>query len=231
MKNYQEKEEQKNKENKTFNDKLYFVLNILFYLVITNLVMFFLSLIGLVVLTFMPALIALVIIVNSVYFKQEFPVLKTFAKIFIKEYVRSQKLFLVLAIIGLIIGFDIHFFYLRINDNFINLVFLWLFIFIAILFILMLTHVLHVYIYFPNFNTFEIIKMSLLLSITNLINSILIIAITIGLLYLFVRIPFISGFIPIIYFSGIEYIKAFLINNKILKLTNENRPLLVEDYY
>lgn len=231
MNNYQEKEEQNKIENKTFNDKLYFVFNILFYLVMTNLAMFFLSLIGVVVLTFMPALVALVVIVNSVYFKQEFPVFKTFVKIFLKEYIRSQKIFFALIIIGGIIGFDIYFFYLRINESFVYLVFLWVFIFIAILFILMLTHILHVYIYFPNFSVYETIKMSLLLSVTNLINSIIIIILTFGLFYVIIKIPFLSGLIPIIYFSAIEYAKAFLINNKILNITNDNRPLLVEDYY
>ena len=120
----------------TFTNKLYAFFNVASYIVFANMLMFFVSIFGLVIFTFMPALVALYIMINSLYFKSNYPIVKSFFKIFKKEYIRSQRIFMALLIMGLIIGFDIYFFYTKIDGSFINLILMWLFIFLALVYAL-----------------------------------------------------------------------------------------------
>jgi|SRR5690554_2071349 len=215
---------------KTFSDKLYIFFNILTYIVFANLLMFVTSIFGLVFFTLMPALVALYIMINSLYFKSEYPILKTFFLIFRKEYVRSQKLFMILLIVGFLIGFDIYYFYTRIDGHVINLVFMLVFILLAVIFVLILTHVFPVYIYFPKLNVFETLKMAFLLSLTNLAHSLLYIIGFIATFFLLFYIPLLTALIPIGFFSLLVYAKSFIMNPNFLRLTKDHRPVLVEDY-
>ncbi len=215
---------------KYINSKLHSIFKVVFYLLTLNLIFLFSSILGIVIFTFMPSLIALYIMCNSLLKNKEFPVFKAFFAIFKKEYVKSQKLFLFFVTAGIILYFDLQFFYSRLDNGLIYIIALWVMALLAVIYVITFINVASVYINLPRLTVYETIKVSLLFSIGNLFHSLLILIISVGFLVLVTYLPFLSSLIILFYFSTIACFTIFILRKKFAKLTNSNESLTIEDY-
>ncbi|MDF2698704.1 MAG: hypothetical protein K0Q49_260 [Haloplasmataceae bacterium] len=211
------------------NGKVYEAFNWIFKMLLINLLWLITTVLGLGIFTFMPATIALFILVKSVINNEEVPIIKTFFKIVKKEYIKSQKIFLVLLIIGSIIYFNFKF-YLRINSLLTSVGIVIIFM-ILIFYILICTHICIVYIYYPHVKVFRTFKLAFLISMLYAFKTFLIIAVNviIGFLLLYFKILF--AFAPLIFMSLFAYITLSLLNTNYSKLVKDNEILTVKKYY
>lgn len=73
---------------------------VLYKLIVVNTLFIGFNIIGVGVLSFMPALIAMFVIVQTIQKEEEYPLLKSFWNVFKKEYLKSQVVFIILLLIG-----------------------------------------------------------------------------------------------------------------------------------
>ncbi|MCK9536263.1 MAG: DUF624 domain-containing protein [Bacilli bacterium] len=153
------------KFEKLYNSRFFTFFEFFYRLVILNFITVLFSILGLVVFSLMPALVALIIIIRSLKGDNEFPVLTTYINAFVKNYRRVLKLSIFYLIIGLVLVFNTYFFYLGYvqNQGVINEVFYYLALFIDLVFILVFTNACFICVYFPNLNNRKIIKYSFIL--------------------------------------------------------------------
>ena len=153
------------KFEKLYNSRFFTFFEFFYRLVILNFITVLFSILGLVVFSLMPALVALIIIIRSLKGDNEFPVLTTYINAFVKNYRRVLKLSIFYLIIGLVLVFNTYFFYLGYvqNQGVINEVFYYLALFIDLVFILVFINACFICVYFPNLNNRKIIKYSFIL--------------------------------------------------------------------
>lgn len=153
------------KFEKLYNSRFFTFFEFFYRLVILNFITVLFSILGLVVFSLMPALVALIIIIRSLKGDNEFPVLTTYINAFVKNYRRVLKLSIFYLITGLVLVFNTYFFYLGYvqNQGVINEVFYYLALFIDLVFILVFTNACFICVYFPNLNNRKIIKYSFIL--------------------------------------------------------------------
>lgn len=219
--------------NKIINSKTYNVLDLLFKLLIVNVLWVVMSTIGLGVLTIMPASIATYVIINSLIFDRHFPIFKSFFIIFKKEYWRAQKLFIALLFIGFIVYMDIDFFYQLVVDQpsaFSSALAL-LSLFFGFLYLLILIHIGPVYIYFPKLSTGQMIKLSLLMGFRHIFLSIFILLL-LALSIVVVRyLPILGSMVVLFSFALFVYLSLRYLRPKYESLIHGSEPLMVSDYY
>ncbi|MDD4077439.1 MAG: DUF624 domain-containing protein [Bacilli bacterium] len=153
------------KFEKLYNSRFFTFFEFFYRLVILNFITVLFSILGLVVFSLMPALVALIIIIRSLKGDNEFPVLTTYINAFVKNYRRVLKLSIFYLITGLVLVFNTYFFYLGYvqNQGVINEVFYYLALFIDLVFILVFINACFICVYFPNLNNRKIIKYSFIL--------------------------------------------------------------------
>ncbi len=179
------------------DSKIYLFFEFLTKLMIINLFWFLTTLLGIGIFTIMPASISVFILMKQLIKGSSFPILSSFWKTFIKEYIRSQKLFLLILLIGGLLYFNVTTYYYKIiNENtFISNLGYILTITIILISAISLINLFLVYIYFPNFKTLKALKYAFIFSILFLYRSVLILIIYINIYYLYKYSGSISIFI------------------------------------
>jgi len=187
------------KFEKFFNSKFYKVLELIYRLIITNLVGLLAILLGLGIFSLMSAIISMVIIVKSISTDTEFPLVTVFINSFKKNYKRVLPLsFFYLFLIALSV-FNLFFFYVWFNEVgslFYEVAFNFS-IFILLFVLAMFINACFVYVYFPNLTNWKVIKYSFTLFRVTIIQFILMIIFLVGLFFLVYTIPLLVIFIYI----------------------------------
>lgn len=215
------------------NSKLYTIFDKLYKLIMLNLIWIATVAIGFGVITLFPATIALSVLLNSINLDQEFSLLRSFFTVFKKEFRKSQKLFLVLMLFGLLIGFDLVYFidlFLS-RPSMMNAFIVWLFLFISIFYAMVLIHIGPVYVYFPRLSIKNTIKLAGMFSIRYLFHSLLLLVMHAALILLVFFWPIFFPVFPILYFSGTQYVTLKLLGSVYRKYVREGTPLVVTDYF
>lgn len=213
-----------------FSSKAFPFFNMLFILIIGNILFVTLNFFTLIVFTLFPSSIALLIIIRSAREDTDFPLFKAFFKIFTKEYLKSQLLFLCFLGIGLFLGLGVYI--LQFAPNSILFIlskwFIYLLIFISALAII---HTIPIYVYFPHLTIRGIVKYSYLLGIGLLFQSIgllLLYGLSISILIIFPAFGTLIGFL--ILFSLLTYLTIKMLENKYLSLDHDTNPLTITHY-
>lgn len=214
------------------NSKLYVVFEFLYKIIFINIFWFVTTVFGLGIFTFMPAVITGYILIASVQHEREFPIFKAFFTIFKKVYIKSQKLFISLGILGVILVFNINFFYqsFLINPSFFHSIGLLLTVVFFIGYIFTCLYTPLIAIHFPRLSVKDTIKLSLLTSVGMLFHTILMIVIIIGLVFLMLSFPAFFPLLPIGAFSLTAYFFLLITRGKFYKMTKGKQPLLVTDF-
>lgn len=153
------------KYEKFYNSRFFSFFEFLYKLVLLNAVTVTFCVLGLFMFSFMPALIALIIIIRSVKNGNAFPLLGTYVRCFFKNYIKSFKLSVFYIMLGFVFAFNTYFFYdaLLEHQGFINAVLYYTSLFVDLILILAVINACFVYVYFPNLNNRKIIKYSFIL--------------------------------------------------------------------
>jgi len=179
------------KFDKLYSSRIYSFFEFLYQLVILNFITILFTIGGLIIFSFMGALIALIIIIRSLKSDKFFPLLRTYISAFFNNYLRVLKLSLFYLILGLIFTYNTYFFYRGLIENqiMINAVFYYLALFIDLVFILSFINACFVYVYFPNLKNLKVIKYSFVLLRVILGQALFILFIlALGLVMLYVNI-------------------------------------------
>lgn len=217
---------------KYVNSKMYNFFEIFFKLVYLNVMWLVFGSIGFFVLTIIPATITIYIMVNTILYQQDMTIFKNFFRIFKKEYIPSQKLFLVLLLLGSIAYLDISFFYDRVleGNNTMNIILLWISLFFGFLYILILIHIGPVYIYFPKLSTIAKVKFALIMGFKTIGRS-LVIMLSIILAFLYINyFPFTGTLLLSVLFTLYVYLSLKFLKPIYKGLIDGGEPLLVKDY-
>ena len=155
-------------------------------------------------------------------------ILKSFFIIVIKEYKRSQKIFLPLLIAGLILAYELFvFFSIDMEGNIALKVGLYFSIILSILYLIIIIYIIPTYIFFPSLKTFSTIKYSLLIGIAHPFH-------TLALIALYFIVGFISFFVPFLVvvfsFSVITSLNQWVLLKKYHELSINYKPLDIRDY-
>ncbi len=214
---------------KYVNSKVYYYFDKAYYLILINLVFVLISVLGLGIFTFFPALAATYILLQRLSDNKSISIFKGFYTIIKRDYFKLQKLFLVIALILCILSFNTLFFYeYAINQNSSLFYLIGLFLFLSMdLFIMgLLLHIFPIYMYFKGLKTVGIIKFSFLLVFAYPFRTLLLVILTIGWTLLISLqppiIPFVCITIPVYI-----YLQVF---QGILKKLTENDKNLTRNY-
>lgn len=101
---------------KYINSKLYIIVDTFLKLTIVNLLFLITTILGVGIFTFMPSLIAVVLIVKNFNTNHTFNIIKVYFNCFIKNYLKAQKLFVLYLIMFVIVSFNCYYFYLGIEQ-------------------------------------------------------------------------------------------------------------------
>jgi uncharacterized membrane protein YesL len=213
------------------NSKLYAIFDFIYKLMFINILWFLLSLFGLFILTLAPATIAMYLLINSMINRQEFPIFRSFIKIFKREFFKSQKILGIILLLGLIIYFDISFFYQGILEigNLFHWFGFWFSVVLILFYSFTLVHLLPIYIYFPHLNASKIVKYAFLMSMSLPIQTITVILINVIIFGIIYFIPSFISFIPILAFAVIAYLSLNVFKAKYVVLAKDSQPLDVTD--
>jgi uncharacterized membrane protein YesL len=189
-------------------------------LMVINLLWFMVSLFGLVALTWMPATIAMYILIDQIMLKEEFPPSKTFFIKFKDVYWKSQKVFILVLGIAFILYVDFAFFYqnYQIIHPWISLVGLGISLLLVIFFLFTLVHLAPVFIHFSHLSVFKTVKMAFLISLLYPLQTFLIVLMHVLAIFLVLWYPFLLNAVPIILFSVLAYLSLLLLKPKYLLL-------------
>lgn len=134
-------------------------------LIVLNLLLILTTVLGLVIFSMMPALIALVIVLKSLKHDRAFPLVSTYFRAFKAIYVKSLKLSIFYTVVGCVFVFNTMFFYLALQESqpfFFQLAFYGMIV-VDIVFLLAAVNACFVFVYFPNLSNAKIIKYSFVL--------------------------------------------------------------------
>ncbi len=214
------------------NSKIYAFFDVLYKLMVINILWFFSTIIGFGILTLFPATVSLFILIHSIIKEKEFPLIKSFWAVFKKEYFRAQKVFLIFGLISIVFYFNLRIYYEQIINqaNFISSIGFWITILLIFLFLLTLTQLFFMFLYFPDFKLFKTIKYAFLFALAFPFRSILILLIMgIGLILLMVfQILIPLSFLLLI--SMITYLSIKIMTPKYAKILKEKEALTIYDY-
>lgn len=183
--------------------------------------------------TLFPASIALYVIIKTMHTGLEFPLLRSFITIFKREYVKSQKVMIQFLVPGIIIIFDLYYFYQQYMDQqgVFNLIGLILFIIFMVIYLLAFIHIFPVYVYFPNLSPMQTVKKAFIMIFKNIFQSIYILFI--HLLFFLVAVfilPELFMMYPLIYFALMAYIALKVLRPGYMQSVGDHSPLDVQNY-
>lgn len=214
------------------NSKAFPFINLLFVLVIGNLCWFFSTFLGIFIFSFLPASIALFIVIKSAIVDSDFPIIKAFFKIFLKVYWKAQKIFICYLGFGLFLGLSLYLLQYTPSSIVFSLSRYILYILIFILTITLI-HTVPIFVYFPYLTVKGVIKNSFLLSLAFPFQTLLLILIyTLSIAFAILFPTIFSFFSFILLFSLIVYLKIKILEPKYLSFVKEDhqKPLSIRDY-
>jgi uncharacterized membrane protein YesL len=216
---------------KFVGSKLYGFFDKAYIIFFTNLIFTLLTVIGLGVFTFYPALISLFIVINSALIDNEKVSVSSMFKIFRKEFFKSFKISLVFLFSGLLFAFNTYYFYYCFNNPEITNLFyafsLYLTIFIDFLFIICFIHSLLIYIYFPHLTIKRILKYSVVFSLSFIKENILLMV----LIIVFILISMMFFYLlPMILVGLFAFLVLLIFHKQIMKLVKDNPYLSANEY-
>ncbi|QVK18224.1 DUF624 domain-containing protein [Mycoplasmatota bacterium] len=212
------------------NSKAYSFFDILYKLMVINCLWFFSLIIGLGFLTFLPATISLFILVYSLMKESEFPVFKSFWTILKKKYWKGQIVFLLMLIMGLGLYFNFRIYYINHLQNYVSSIGFWLTCILILVYLLTFLQVFMIFIYFPKFNAFQIIKYAFLFALAYPFRSLFLLLIY-GLVTLVLFMyPFIIPLIFLLVVSLLAYLSIKVMKPRYDKVLKDKTPLDIYDY-
>lgn len=182
------------KFEKLYNSKFYAFFETLYRLIVLNFIFLIFVALGLVVFSFIPAAVALIVVLRSMNHESEFPLVKTFYRGFIANFKKTLGLSGFFLLLGAVLSFNTYFFYLGFLE-YQALVNELIFNFSLILdgiFIISLINACFIRVYFPNLNNRKTIKYSFVLLRAAPLQFILVFAMTILSVYVIYTVPIIS---------------------------------------
>ncbi|PJH92710.1 YesL family protein [Bacillus sp. SN1] len=182
----------------------------------TNLLWLFFTMIGLGVFGIMPATAALFAVMRKwIQGQDNVPVLQTFWREYKAEFLRSNLIGAVLAVIGLIIYIDLAFIY---PSHFLLYVLRFAIMIFGFLFISMLFYVFPLLVHF-DWKKRLYVKFSLLLSVAYLQYTLVMFALTVALFFLLAYLP---GIVPFFSVSLISYCHMRMVYAVLLKVEQQH---------
>lgn len=215
---------------KFINSKIYRILEMVFNLIVLNIITLLLFILGLGVFSIMPAIVALIIVLRSLKSDRSVPIFRGYYLAFKANYFRVLKLSLFYLMIGLLFLFNTYFFYSALLDwqGFINEILYYLWLAIDVVFIISFINACFICVYFPNLNNKKVIKYSFKLLMAIPVKAFILIVILISFIITMYLIPLLAIFIVISLFF---YLANLLIENTYLKLVADGvKPLDASDY-
>lgn len=214
------------------NSKMYSFFDIVYKLMLINVIWFFLSLIGLGILTIFPALITSFILINTLMEQSEFPIVRGFRKTFVKEYLKSQKIFAILFLIALVLFFNMRIYYLQLaaQESFVYNIGFWITLVLILVYLMMVTHVFMIYLFFPHFKTFQTLKYAFLFSLAFPFRTLFLLIIYIGVMLGLVYYPTFFPLVFLLVMSVLVFFTIKVLRPKYIMVLKDKKPLNVYDY-
>lgn len=208
--------------DKYTSSKIFSFFDILFVLVSLNVFWLLTSVVGLGIFTFMPATLTLFIMVMNYLKGYQTSLFQTLLRMFKYEYIKSQVIFIILVLAGLIIYLNIQFFSGMVNGDNVIIGYIGLVINFMVLigYIITWIHLFPVYLFYPLLNPFQIIKYSFLFGMAFPLTTFLIIIIIALNTYITIF------HLPFILVLGWGSISAFVI----IKLLRHRYEKLIKDF-
>ncbi len=205
---------------KFINSKFYYVSNLILRVIWLNVIMLVTTVIGLFFFTFGPTLLAGVYTTKLIFQKYEGSVFQAFFKAFKKYYKKATLIFILYSLFIGLLGFNIYYFLIKMND-----IFYWFdffsFMISLILFIFSFSAMIHsllIYSCYEDNKLKDYILDGYKLSFAFIVRNLLLMAFLLGLVYLSLLVPFITAIISLfllvaaielIVFKGYDKISAF----------------------
>lgn len=144
------------------NSKFFILFEYLYVLIFSNILFVLSTLLGLGIFSIFPALVSLIIVLKSFDSTTDFLLPKVFFKAFIKNYLKSMKVFLIFLIGIVLFTFNTMYFYLALQeiDSFVYAMAFYVMLFLDILLIFVVINAAFVSVYFPNLTVKKILKYS-----------------------------------------------------------------------
>lgn len=210
---------------KMVNSKFYTITDWLYKLFLLNAYGFLLNVFGLIIFAFMPAIIAIYLVVNELIHGKDFPLLKTYFKAFKKVYFRSQKLFVVYLITSGILYLNFKVYSENPSPDLFYQVGILVTLFLGVLAIISLIHLLPLFIYFPTVPIHKLILASIKVAIAYPITTILLILAIIPTTILSFLLPPAAAFICI---SFPAYLQLVIVKPKYALFKKDSEMLSIE---
>lgn len=201
-------------------------------LVTINFIWFFTSFLGFQIFTLFPASVAGYVLVKSLQSRIEFPLFRSFIAVFKKEYVKSQKVMLLVLLMGLLIAYDLYYFFIRYRNepNLFYLFGLSLFSLASLLFLMALIHLFPVYIYFPHYTAIRVLTKAFRMAVTHPFSSFYLLLLHV---FVLVQVAFVSELAilyPLIYLSLMSFITLKVLHPLYRREMTDVIPLDVQLY-
>lgn len=205
---------------KYINSKFYSVIEYIYRFVTLNLAFIALSILGFGIFSIFPAFITLTYFIKKIIEKKNFNV-GEFIQIFKENYLKSEVMFLIYLLIGLVFSFNTYYFISAVLElnNILNIIGLVLAILLDVFFLMSVIQSILIIIYFPDSKIKEIIKCSFIFTMDyfpkNILLLISILCISI-ISYILLNIPFMF-----VTFSFLAYLIISLFYNNYYELIYE----------
>jgi len=210
------------------NSKLYTFFDFLYTIILINLLWLSLTMLGLVVFTIFPATVAVYLIVLSRGKDLELKVFRTFFAIFLREYVKSQKVFAIMFVGGALIVMNLLFYYINLDTlTLFHLIGLVVMLALAFAYAAALIHIVPVYIYFPELPPFKIVKNAFLIGFAYPLRTLLAMLSSVAIIIIAV---YLQPVLPFLLMSLIALVSMAIVRKKYDTIRKEGAPLDVEDY-
>jgi len=218
--------------DKYVGSKAYSFFDNLYKLMVVNIIWFVLMIIGFGFLTFLPATISVFIIVNSLIQEKDLPLFKSFWMILRKEYLKAQKIFIVMFLIGLILYVNIKSYYIILikQQDFISSIGFWITCVLIVIYVFTFIQLFFIFLYFPEFKTFKTIKYAFLFSLAFPFRSILLLIIFSSVAVLLMVYPITIPLTFLFVISGIAYLSIRVMTPKYDAILKDSKPVNVYDY-
>lgn len=194
------------------NTKIYSFFESVYRLIVLNLLTVLTAVLGLGIFSFMPALVALIILVRSLSHDTDFPLITTYWKALKKNYFRVLKLSFFYFIIGLLFLFNTYFFYLALLEwkGVLNEIIFYGTLIMDGILAVAFVNACFIYVYFPNLNNRKIIRYSFVLLRAIPMRAVIIFFMVLAAVYGLYIIPLAMVFLL---FSFFAYLMNLMIRN------------------
>ncbi|WP_040461924.1 DUF624 domain-containing protein [Haloplasma contractile] len=210
------------------NSKVYALFDWIYKLLMLNLIWIGFTIGGFVIFSIVPATITVYLILKDTIKGKDVRIFKSFAKIFFSnQYVKSQKLMIILLLFFGIIGFN---YYIFANSDILSrfssiaLIIIGIINYIGIMTTI---HIFPIFIYFPYLTVRKSIKYAFLFSFSLPIQTILMLIILITSLVLGFLLPFYFFLFGI---SAVVLLHLYIIRFKYENFNSQGMPLCVENF-